>query len=55
MTVARVMAPTVAAALSYTQAAAARTLHVGPGRRFAQPCQAIAQAHAGDTIQIRPR
>ncbi len=36
-------------------AAGARTLQVGPGRRFATPCQAIARAHAGDTIQIDAR
>jgi hypothetical protein len=35
--------------------AAARVLHVGPGQRFARPCQAIARAHAGDTIQIDAR
>lgn len=49
------MALTVAAALAGTQAAAARTLPVGPGRQFAKPCQAIARAHAGDTIQIDAR
>ena len=30
-------------------------LRVGPGQRFARPCQAIARAHAGDTIQIDAR
>jgi hypothetical protein len=55
MTVARVIAVTLAAALAGTQAAAARTLHVGPGRQFAKPCQAIGRAHAGDTIQIDAR
>ena len=55
MAVARVMALTVAAALAGTSAAAARTLHVGPGQRFARPCQAIAGAHPGDTIQIDAR
>ncbi len=56
MTVARVMALTVAAALAATtHAAAARTLQVGPGQRFPTPCRAIARAHAGDTIQIDAR
>ena len=56
MTVARVMALTVAAALAATtHAAAARTLRVGPGQRFTTPCRAIARAHAGDTIQIDAR
>lgn len=36
-------------------AASARLLHVGPGQRFARPCQAIAAAHAGDTIEIDAR
>jgi hypothetical protein len=35
--------------------AAARVLHVGPRQRFARPCQAIARARAGDTIQIDAR
>ena len=35
--------------------AAARVLHVGPGQRFARPCQAIARARAGDTIEIDAR
>jgi hypothetical protein len=35
--------------------ATSRVLHVGPGQRFARPCQAIAQAHPGDTIQIDAR
>jgi len=30
-------------------------LRVGPGDRFARPCQAIAAAHAGDTILIDAR
>jgi hypothetical protein len=54
MTVARVLA-LVAAALAGAQGAAAATLHVGPGRRFAEPCQAIARARAGDTILIDAR
>jgi hypothetical protein len=55
MTVARVMALVAAAALAGAQAAAARTLHVGPGQQFAKPCQAIARARTGDTIQIDAR
>ncbi len=35
--------------------AAARVLHVGPGQRLTRPCQAIARARAGDTIQIDAR
>jgi hypothetical protein len=32
--------------------AAAATLQVGPGKTYAMPCDAIAAAHAGDTIQV---
>jgi hypothetical protein len=51
---------TVAAAVLATAAttpagAGARVLHVGPGQRFARPCEAIAAAHAGDTIDIDAR
>ncbi|HEY1566850.1 MAG TPA: hypothetical protein VGF68_07515 [Solirubrobacteraceae bacterium] len=55
MTVARLLALTVAGALAAAPAATARVLHVGPGQRFARPCQAIAAARAGDTIEIDAR
>jgi len=55
MTVARALALTVAAGLATAPAAAARVLHVGPRQQFAKPCQAIARARAGDTIQIDAR
>jgi hypothetical protein len=55
MALPRILALAVAAALAGAPAAAARTLHVGPGRRFATPCRAIAQAHPGDTILIDAR
>jgi hypothetical protein len=46
----------LATALTHRPAdAAARVLHVGPGQRFARPCQAIAAARAGDTIEIDAR
>jgi hypothetical protein len=45
----------VTAPAALPAAAAARVLRVGPDQRFARPCQAIAQAHAGDTIQIDAR
>ncbi|HEY6523099.1 MAG TPA: right-handed parallel beta-helix repeat-containing protein [Solirubrobacteraceae bacterium] len=44
---------TTLAALPAT--AGARVLRVGPGQRFTRPCQAIARARAGDTIQIDAR
>jgi uncharacterized membrane protein YgcG len=31
---------------------AATTLHVGPGQPYAMPCDAVAAAHAGDTIEV---
>ncbi len=55
MTVVRMLALTTAAALAVAPAAGARTLRVGPGQRFTVPCQAIAAAHAGDTILIDAR
>ena len=55
MTVARMLALTAAAILAGAPAAAARSLRVGPGPRFAVPCQAIAAARAGDTILIDAR
>jgi hypothetical protein len=41
--------------LALAGAASAQVLHVGPGQRFARPCQAIARARPGDTIQIDAR
>ncbi|HTU94734.1 MAG TPA: right-handed parallel beta-helix repeat-containing protein [Solirubrobacteraceae bacterium] len=55
MSVPRLLALAVAAALAGPPAAAAHVLHVGPGQRFARPCQAIAAARAGDTIEIDAR
>jgi Right handed beta helix region len=55
MSVARVLAVVVATLLAGAPGAAARTLHVGPGQRFARPCQAIERARAGDTILIDAR
>jgi hypothetical protein len=55
-TLALVTATVLATALAELPGtAAARVLHVGPGQRFARPCQAIARARAGDTIQIDAR
>jgi hypothetical protein len=42
-------------ALAGPAPAAARMLHVGPGQRFARPCQAIAAARRGDTVLIDAR
>ena len=42
------------AALCIGSAAAAATLHAGPGQQFALPSQAIAAAHDGDTVAIHP-
>jgi hypothetical protein len=36
-------------------AASARVLHVGPGQQFPKPCEAIARAHPGDTVEIDAR
>jgi hypothetical protein len=55
MTVARMLALMAAGVLAVAPAAGARTLRVGPGRRFAAPCQALAAARAGDTILIDAR
>jgi hypothetical protein len=55
MTVPRTLGLVVAAALAAAPAAGAHILHVGRGQRFARPCQAIAAAHAGDTIEIDAR
>lgn len=52
---ARALAVALGIGLSATPAAAARVLRVGPGERFARPCQAIAHARAGDTILIDAR
>lgn len=41
-------------ALCLPAAAGARTLEVGPGKRFAAPSAAIAQAQAGDRIVVAP-
>ena len=30
----------------------ADTLEVGPGKTYAKPCDAIAAAHAGDTVEV---
>jgi hypothetical protein len=51
----RVAALVAALTLALAGAASARVLRVGPGQRFARPCQAIAASHAGDTIQIDAR
>jgi len=53
----RVLAPALAVVLSAAAAgaASARVLPVGPGQRFATPCQAIARARPGDSIQIDAR
>jgi hypothetical protein len=40
------------AVLAFSSAAAAATLTVGPGKTYAQPCDAIAAAMPGDTIQV---
>ncbi len=40
------------AASGVPQSAAAATLQVGPGKPYGKPCQAIAAASAGDTIEI---
>jgi Right handed beta helix region len=45
----------VALMLTTPAAAAARVLAVGPGQRFARPCQAIAAARPGDEIRIDAR
>ncbi|MGH2893673.1 MAG: hypothetical protein ACRDPM_10480 [Solirubrobacteraceae bacterium] len=55
MTVPRVLALMLAAALLSPAVAGAHVLRVGPGQRFARPCAAIARARAGDTIQIDAR
>src|ERR1700733_2940314 len=41
-----------ALALAPGRAAAASTLTVGPGKTYAKPCDAIAAAKAGDTIEV---
>jgi hypothetical protein len=55
MSVARTVGLVAAATLAAAPAAGAQVLHVGPGQRFARPCEAIAAAHTGDTIQIDAR
>jgi len=40
------------AALLAAPGASAATLEVGPGKTYAMPCDAIAQAQAGDTIEV---
>jgi MYXO-CTERM domain-containing protein len=40
------------ATLAVATPAAAATLQVGPGKTYAKPCDAIAAAQAGDTIQV---
>jgi hypothetical protein len=55
MSVSRTLGVLVAAALVGAPAAGAHVLHVGPGQRFGRPCQAIAAARAGDTIEIDAR
>jgi hypothetical protein len=45
----------VVLALSVPAGAAARVLAVGPGHRFARPCEAIAAARPGDEIEIDAR
>ncbi len=42
----------LALGLGFTGAASAATLKVGPGQTYAKPCDAIAAASAGDTIQV---
>jgi hypothetical protein len=41
-----------AASLSFARLASAATLEVGPGKTFAQPCDAVQAAADGDTIEI---
>jgi len=55
MTLPRALSLVVAAALAGAPLAGARVLHVGPGQRFARPCQAIAAARTGDSIEIDAR
>jgi hypothetical protein len=43
---------TTLALTATTSLAAAATLQVGLGKTYAMPCDAIAAAHAGDTIQV---
>ncbi len=50
-----VVAAAIAPAGALGAPAWSRILHVGPGQRFARPCEAIARAHPGDTIQIDAR
>jgi Right handed beta helix region len=54
-----VRAKAIAATLALTAAAApagqARVLHVGPGKKYRRPCQAIAAARPGDRIEIDAR
>ncbi len=40
--------------LAIATAASAATLEVGEGQRFAEPSQAVAAAHDGDTIAVHP-
>jgi len=54
LALAALVAP-AAVALGSPPSAAARVLHVGPGERFARPCEAIASARPGDTILIDGR
>src|ERR1700742_1000062 len=52
MTVARALGLVVAAGLAGAPLAGAHVLRVGPGQRYTRPCQAIAAARTGDTIEI---
>jgi len=45
----------VAIGFAAAPAAQARVLHVGPGQKYRNPCQAIAAARTGDEIQIDAR
>lgn len=49
------LAGLAAAAAAAAAPAAAHVLQVGPGQRFAKPCQAIAAARPGDTVAIDAR
>jgi hypothetical protein len=49
----RLLSAAITAAFALaTTAASAATLQVGPGKTYAMPCDAIAAAQAGDTIEV---
>ncbi|MGZ4231853.1 MAG: hypothetical protein ACXVVQ_10545, partial [Solirubrobacteraceae bacterium] len=45
----------LAVTLTASATASGQVLRVGPGRRLARPCEAIARARPGDTILIDAR